>query len=156
MGGMTTEQKRLQLILWAAFVVGVAVYPTALMLIVQQWRPPYDADLLARLQINCMVGAAVQTIAAFWFFRRGTESAARGIESRQIWSYAVAWALSEAIGLYGLAAGLWRAEPEVSTLFFTWAITLILVLRPPAARQSAAAIAPAGDGTGTPAGSAQA
>lgn len=144
---MTNDQKRLQLTLWAAFVVGVAVYPTALAVIVLQWRPAYDADLLARLQMNCMLGAIVQTIAAFWFFRRGDAHFATGsTEQRALWNYAVAWALSEAIGLYGLAAGLWRAEPEVSTLFFTWAISLILILRPPAARQSAAPVASAGAG----------
>lgn len=147
MTGMTTDQKRLQLTLWSAFVVGVAVYPTALALIVQQWRPAYDGDLVARLQVNCMLGAVVQTAAAFWFFRRGEAGlAADGGDQRSLWNYALAWALSEAIGLYGLAAGLWRAEPEVSTLFFTWAISLILILRPPAARQSAAKLAPARDG----------
>jgi CDP-diglyceride synthetase len=144
---MTTDQRRLQLTLWAAFVVGVAFYPTALAVIVLQWRPPYDADLLARLQVNCMLGAVVQTIAAFWFFRRGDAYLKTGnTEQRALWNYAVAWALSEAIGLYGLAAGLWRGEPEVSTLFFTWAISLILILRPPAARQSAAPLVPAGGG----------
>jgi hypothetical protein len=137
---MTPDQKRLQLTLWGAFVLGVAIYPTALTVIVQQWRPPYDADLLARLQLDCMLAAVGQTLVAFAFFRRAeaTEGPDDG-DQRALWTYAVAWALSEAIGLYGLAVGLWRAEPEVSTLFFTWAISLVLLFRPPAARRAAAA-----------------
>jgi hypothetical protein len=134
---MTTEMKRLQLTVWAAFAVGVAIYPTALTVIVHQWRPPYDSDLLARLQVNCMVAASVQTLGAFWFFQRGGGPEGHGqSEQRSVWCYAVAWAMSEAIGIYGLVIGLWRGEPEVSTLFFTWAIALILILRPPATRQS--------------------
>lgn len=135
---MTTDQKRLQLVLWGAFVVGVAIYPTALTIIVHQWRPPYDADLVARLQMHCLVGAVLQAVAATWFARRGARLLASGPDDqRGLWNYAVAWALSEAIGLYGLVVGLWRAEPEVSTLFFTWAIALILAFRPPAARAGA-------------------
>ena len=133
---MTTEQKRLQVILWAAFAVGVAIHPTALAVIVHQWRPPFDSDLLARLQINCLVAAIMQTLAAFWFFLRGGGPQGHaGSDQRSLLCYVLAWAMSEAIGIYGLVAGLWRAEPEVSTLFFTWAITLILILRPPAARR---------------------
>jgi hypothetical protein len=136
---MTTDQKRLQLTLWGAFVLGVAIYPSALAVIVQQWRPAYDADLLARLQLACMLAAVVQTLVAFAFFRRaeGTQAVDDG-DQRALWTYAVAWALSEAIGLYGLGVGLWRAEPEVSTLFFTWAISLVLLFRPPAARRATA------------------
>ena len=136
---MTTDQKRLQLTLWGAFVLGVAIYPSALTMIVHQWRPPYDADLLARLQLDCMLAAGVQTLVAFALFRRA--EAANGTDAgdqRALWSYALAWALSEAIGLYGLIVGLWRAEAEVSTLFFTWAISLVLLFRPPAARRAAA------------------
>ena len=141
---MTTDQKRLQLTLWGAFVLGVAIYPSALAVLVHQWRPPYDADLLARLQITCLLGAVVQTLVALAFFRRGEAAHAGNTDDqRALWSYAVAWALSEAIGLYGLAVGLWRAEPEVSTLFFTWAISLILLFRPAAVRQAASP--PAGD-----------
>jgi hypothetical protein len=136
---MTTEQKRLQLTLWGAFVLGVAIYPSALTVIVHQWRPPYDADLLARLQIICMLGAVAQTLVALAFFRRGEAAQAGDTDDqRALWGYAVAWALSEAIGLYGLAVGLWRAGPEVSTLFFTWSISLILLFRPPAARRTGA------------------
>jgi hypothetical protein len=112
--------------------LGVAAYPTALALLVQRWRPPFDADLLARMQIYCLAGAVAQTLVACWLFRRAEAALT---EQAMLWSYAVAWALSEAIGIYGLAVGLWRAEPEVSTLFFTWAIALVLLLRPPAARQ---------------------
>ena len=139
---MTTEQKRLQLVLWGAFVVGVAVYPTALTVIVHQWRPPYDSDILARLQVDCLFGALVQTLGALWFARRGAAMLAGGHEPQGLWSFAVAWALSEAIGLYGLLVGLWRGQPEVSTLFFTWAIALVLVLRPPAVRRHAEASTP--------------
>ncbi|HWP64412.1 MAG TPA: hypothetical protein VNO26_00685 [Candidatus Limnocylindria bacterium] len=131
---MEREEKRLQLVLWGAFVLGVALYPSALTIIVHQWRPPYDSDVLARLQVDCMLGGAAQTVAALWFFRRGETLLAAGHHQRALWSYAVAWALSEAIGLYGLTVGLWRAAPEVSTLFFTWAIALVLLFRPPAAR----------------------
>jgi len=136
---MTTDQKRLQLTLWGAFVLGVAIYPSALAVIVHQWRPPYDSDLLARLQLDCMLAAVAQTLAAFAFFRRAeaTEAVDDG-DQRALWAYAVAWALSEAIGLYGLVVGLWRAQPEVSTLFFTWAISLVLLFRPPAARRATA------------------
>jgi len=132
---MHTEEQRLQLTLWGAFVVGVALYPTALTVIVHQWRPPYDGDLLARLQAACMAGGVLQTLVAYAFYRRGESLVGRARESKALWSYAVAWALGEALGLYGLVVGLWRAEPEVSTLFFTWAISLILLFRPPAARR---------------------
>ena len=135
---MTPEEKRLQLVLWGAFVVGVALYPTALTLIANQWRPPYDGDLLARLQIACMLCGALQTLVAYGFFRRGERLLGAPPQPAALWNYAVAWALGEALGLYGLALGLWRAEPEVSTLFFTWAIALILLFRPPAARQAPA------------------
>jgi hypothetical protein len=144
--GMTLEEKRVQLVLWAAFVIGVALYPTALTVIVHQWRPPYDADLLARLRIDCMLGGILQTVVAYWFFRRGERLQAAEQEPSALWSYAVAWALGEAIGLYGLLLGLWRAEPEVTTLFFTWAISLVLLFRPPAARQSAATLVTASAG----------
>src|SRR5262245_14687454 len=134
---MHPEEQRLQLTLWGAFVVGVALYPTALTVIVHQWRPPYDADLLARLQVACMLGGGLQTLVAYAFYRRGETLVSRAHEPSALWSYAVAWALGEALGLYGLVVGLWRAEPEVSTLFFTWAISLILLFRPPAARRQA-------------------
>jgi hypothetical protein len=132
---MHPEEQRLQLTLWGAFVVGVALYPTALTVLVHQWRPPYDGDLLARLQLACMLGGMLQTLVAYSFYRRGETLVGRAHEPTALWSYAVAWALGEAVGLYGLVVGLWRAQPEVSTLFFTWAISLILLFRPPAARR---------------------
>jgi hypothetical protein len=135
---MTTDDRRLQLTVWAAFGLGIALYPTLLTVIVHQWRPPFDSDLLARLQVNCLAASLLQTGVAFWLFSQaGGASGAGASGAGSIVRYALAWALSEAVGIYGLLVGLWRAEPEVSTLFFTWGIALILVLRPPAARRAA-------------------
>jgi hypothetical protein len=134
--GMGSEQKRLQVILWIAFLLGVVCYPTALTLIVQHGRPTPDADLLASLQLPCIGLASAQTLGAYWFFLRGGGAAPPAShDPRALWSYAAAWAVSEAIGLHGLLLGLLGAEAEISTLFFTWAIALLLILRPPAARE---------------------
>jgi hypothetical protein len=81
-------------------VVGVALY-YALTVIVHQWRPPYDADLLARLQVACMLGGVLQTLVAYALYRRGETLVSRAHEPSALWSYAVAWALGEALGLYG-------------------------------------------------------
>jgi len=136
---MGSEQKRLQVILWIAFLFGVVCYPTALALIVQQAPPTADADLLARLQLPCIGTASAQTLGAYWFFlRAGGASGRMTHDPRALWSYSAAWAISEAIGLHGLILGLLRADAEISTLFFTWAIALLLILRPPAAREGVA------------------
>jgi hypothetical protein len=136
---MGNEQKRLQVILWIAFLFGVVCYPTALALIVQQGPPTGNADLVARLQLPCIGTASAQTLAAYWYFvRAGGATGGTSNDPRALWNYAAAWAVSEAIGLHGLLLGLLRAEAEISTLFFTWAIALLLILRPPAAREGMA------------------
>ncbi len=88
-----------------------------------------------------MLGGVLQTLVAYALYRRGETLVSRAHEPSALWSYAVAWALGEALGLYGLVVGLWRAAPEVSTLFFTWAISLVLLFRPPAARRQARDVA---------------
>ena len=119
---------------WAAFLLSVVAYPSGLMVIVHRWRPAYDSALLAQLQMRCLLGGIAQTLVAFLLFQR-----AGGADAPSLSKHVTAWALADAIGIYGLILGLWRARPELSTIFFTWAIVLLLVMRPPAARRPALA-----------------
>jgi hypothetical protein len=133
---------RVARLIWGGCLGALVGYYGVLVFLVPRGLTGADPALAARLRSVLLPFAGAATILAWFVYRRLSESvnastraedAAPADGRRALAPYVTCWALGDGIAVLGFVVGLLGGALETATLFFLWALALLLVTRPQAA-----------------------
>ena len=142
---------RLARIIWGACLGTLVGYYGILVFLVPRELVGLKPDLAEQFAHILLPVAGGATIFAWFVYRRLAESAnaalVEGVQTPRIKprtehpaliAYVTCWALGDGIAILGLVAGVLGGPMRTATLFFVWALALLLLTRPQAVHFSRA------------------
>jgi len=130
---------RIARLIWGGCVGALVGYWAILVFLIPPELGGLNPELAERLSDVLLPFAGAATIFALVVYRRlaATANAAlaeeiepRGDAQRALVSYVTCWALGDGIAILGLVAGLLGGATRTATIFFLWALALLVVTRP--------------------------
>jgi len=136
---------RLARIIWGACLGTLVGYYGILVFLVPRELVGLKPDLAEQFAHILLPVAGGATIFAWFVYRRLAESANAALvddaqaprikpraEQPALMAYVTCWALGDGIAILGLVAGVLGGPMSTATLFFGWALVLLLLTRPQA------------------------
>ncbi len=136
---------RLARIIWGACLGTLVGYYGILVVLVPRELAGLNPDLAGQFARILLPVAGGATIFAWFVYRRLAESANAALvdagqssdvrtrtEQPALIAYVTCWALGDGIAILGLVAGVLGGPMSTATLFFGWALVVLLLTRPQA------------------------
>jgi hypothetical protein len=130
---------RIARLIWGGCLGALLGYYAILVLLVPRELTGLHPELALRVRSMLLPFAGAATIFAVVVYRRLAESANAALggevrprvdQQRALVPYVICWALGDAIALLGLVVGLLGGALGTASVFFLWALGLLLVTRP--------------------------